>query len=510
MSASGETPYRPGRVLLGKYELVQPLAEGGMGVVWVARHRALDVDVAVKLTTGDASEESRARQQRALSEARLAAQLAHPAICRVLDFGLTAEGDPCVVTELLRGETLDRVLLIEGKLSAVTAVQIIVPVLDALAAAHEHGIVHQDVKPSNIFLSRDVQHRLQPKLLDFGIARAHNERASWEQAGTVSGTPCYMSPEQASGTGDIDARSDLWSVCATLYELLSGVPPFDGQTCASLLSRVIRSEPKPLEQQALEDPELSAIVLRGLEKQRERRWSSATELSVALARWLLARGVEVDVSGQALRARVPGVEQPTAAFATGGTLVSRSPAYGTPRPRARPWWQALPQRAKLLGGARSAPRAAVLAFGALLALTTSVSMLKARSSSTVAASGELAASSELAASRELAADGPRLPRSPVRDTARAGVAGAPSAPSDVARAPAELADAQAGSVSSGRAAPEPGPLPRNRVAPTPALERSPSVSVAPALPPPVPRAMGPSPRTPPRARENELGYDFGF
>ena len=275
-----------------------------MGTVWLARHSSLEMDVAVKLTT--ATEFDTHRQQRAFTEARLAAQLAHPGVCRVLDFGLTAEGDPCVVTELLQGETLDTRLTLGGSLTSIEAVRIVLPLLEALGTAHARGIVHQDVKPENVFLARDDHERIQPKLLDFGIARELQRPSTWHRSGSISGTPTYMSPEQANGCEDVDPRADLWSVCATLYELVAGEPPFDGETCEAVLVQVVGSEPRRLFERGVADPVLSEIVQRGLEKDRDRRWGSAAELSAALAGWLLAHGIETDVTGQALRLRLEG------------------------------------------------------------------------------------------------------------------------------------------------------------------------------------------------------------
>ncbi|MDQ2646096.1 MAG: serine/threonine protein kinase [Myxococcota bacterium] len=301
MSRSDVSAYRPGRFVLDKYELVEPVAEGTMGVVWLARHSTLDIDVAVKLPSS--AESGAGSQLRAFTEARMAAQLLHPAVCRVLDFGLTAEGDPCVVTEWLEGETLASTLAREGKLPATEAVQLLLPVLEALSMAHAHGIVHQDVKPENLFLARDEQQRLLPKVLDFGIARERHRRASWLRAGLISGTPYYMSPEQASGREDIDHRADIWSACATLYEVIAGRPPFDGETCEVVLAQVVGDAPKPLFEHGGGDSWLSALVDRGLEKDRDRRYASIGELATALASWLIDQGVETDATGQSLRVR---------------------------------------------------------------------------------------------------------------------------------------------------------------------------------------------------------------
>lgn len=293
--------YRPGQFVLDKYELVEPIAEGGMGVVWLARHSTLDIDVAVKLPNEHGA--GTGRQLRAFSEARLAAQLSHPAVCRVLDYGLTARGEPCVVTEWLQGETLASALVREMRLPATEAVGILLPVLEALSMTHARGVVHQDVKPENVFLARDARDSLQPKLLDFGIARERSGCASWFTPGLISGTPFYMSPEQAGGHGDIDERADVWSVCATLYEAVSGRLPFDGETCEEVLALVLETEPRPLLAHGVGDEELSAIVERGLVKNREHRYDSAEELAAALASWLLAQGVDTDVTGLSLRFR---------------------------------------------------------------------------------------------------------------------------------------------------------------------------------------------------------------
>jgi serine/threonine-protein kinase len=301
MTTSDGSGYKQGQFVLDRYELVEPIAEGGMGVVWLARHSTLDIDVAVKLP--NPSERGSAQQLRAFTEARLAAQLLHPAVCRVLDFGLTAEGDPCVVTEWLQGETLADVLAREGRLPATEAVGILLPLLEALSITHGRGVVHQDVKPENLFLARDAQHRLQPKLLDFGIARESARCASWLKPGVISGTPFYMSPEQAGGRADIDHRADVWSACATLYEMVSGRLPFDGDTCEEVLALVTESEPRPLLEHGVGDPALAAIIHRGLQKERDRRFASAAELWAALANWLIDQGVETDVTGQSLRSR---------------------------------------------------------------------------------------------------------------------------------------------------------------------------------------------------------------
>ncbi len=273
-----------------------------MGVVWVAHNQVLDVAVAVKLSRAVHGPQSTRATQRALSEARLAAQLTHPAVCRVVDFGTTQDGEPFVVTELLYGENLADALSRKKRLSPVRAVQTILPILDALTAAHERDIVHRDVKPANIFLARGVGDRVQPKLLDFGIAQLMSARDS-EPNGSAQGTPCYMSPEQARAS-DVDFRSDIWSLCVTLYELVAGVVPFLGHDYDTTIEQIQHAEPLPLTAHAAGDVRLSRIVSRGLQKDPSSRWASANELALELAGWLISHGEHEDASGQLLRARL--------------------------------------------------------------------------------------------------------------------------------------------------------------------------------------------------------------
>jgi eukaryotic-like serine/threonine-protein kinase len=296
--------YVAGQLLGEKYELLRPIGEGGMGVVWVAHDRTLDIDVAVKIGRRFVDDSSQLMTRRALSEARLAAQLTHPAICRVLDFGLSGNGDPFVVSELMQGEELDQVLRRERRLIPRVAVRTLLPILDGLAAAHRKGIIHRDVKPANMFLARDAERRVQPKLLDFGVARVANNNLRITEPGMVCGTAYYMSPEQARGSVDLDARSDLWSFCASLYELVSGSPPFDGGNNNEVLSAVLTTDPRPLVQLFVVDAALSVIVMRGLARDPSQRFASAQELGRELAQWLLAQGEEHDICGHSLRERL--------------------------------------------------------------------------------------------------------------------------------------------------------------------------------------------------------------
>jgi tRNA A-37 threonylcarbamoyl transferase component Bud32 len=292
----------PGELVVGKYRLEKPLGAGGQAAVWEARNLGLDARVALKLLHDGTPDEAQA--MRLLREARAVARLGHPAVVRVFDLDRMPSGEWFIVMELLEGQSLADLLLERGRLSAREAVPMLLPIVDALGAAHGLGIVHRDVKPDNVFLAR-AGAGMQPKLLDFGVAKLEREQAlGWHTAaGTVLGTPAYLSPEQAEGLGDIDHRSDIWSLSATLYECVTGHLPFDGDTDDELFSQIAERDPASIVDHAAGDPALWAIVRRGLAKRRQDRWASMQDFGEALARWLFERGIAHDAGGVSLRGR---------------------------------------------------------------------------------------------------------------------------------------------------------------------------------------------------------------
>ena len=293
--------HRPGDVVDGRYVLISPLGKGGMGVVWKARSTALDVEVAVKLVRG--STPSAEAFKRMAREAHAAARLGHPAMATVLDFGATPDGDPYVVMELLHGESLGEVLGREQRVDTLRAVSMLLPIMDGLREAHDKGIVHRDLKPENLFLSKTARGRLQPKVLDFGIAKLEQQTDSstrLTQDGAVLGSPGYFSPEQARGETDIDARTDIWSISVVLYELITGDLPFTGPNYNALLMSILKDNPKPITTYGFGDEELWHIVQRGLHRDREQRWSTMWELGRALAQWLFDKGVRADAASRSL------------------------------------------------------------------------------------------------------------------------------------------------------------------------------------------------------------------
>ena len=293
--------HRPGDVIAGRYVLTRKLGEGGMGVVWVARSKALDVDVALKMLRPEiAGTEGVERMAR---EARTAAQLGHPAMVRVLDFGSSERGAPFLAMELLQGEELQTMLLRAGRLPAERAAALLLPIIDGLGTAHEKGIVHRDIKPANIFIASDGQGRIQPKVLDFGIAKLDRSHVSTRltQIGAVLGSPQYLSPEQAEGLDDVDPRSDIWSLGVVLYELTTGAPPFEANNYNALIRKILRDAPKPTTEHAAGDAQFWTIIERCLKKDPAERWASMWELGEALALWLFERGVRVDAASRSLK-----------------------------------------------------------------------------------------------------------------------------------------------------------------------------------------------------------------
>lgn len=287
-----------GSIVASRYVLERLLGQGGMGTVWIARSISLELRVALKLVRPEW--EAPGAAVRLLSEARAEAKLEHPAIVRVFDLGETDDGAPFIVMELLDGRSLGEMLRENVRLAPAVAVRLLLPVLDALAYAHERGVVHRDLTPENIFLAREP-HRVQPKIVDFGLAiLAERPLRKVTENGTVVGSPRYMSPEQAMGEDDIDRRSDLWTTCVVLYEMVTGCPPFEGANYNATLRAVIDEDALPLREFGVGDDPLWRIIERGLSKARSGRWDSARDLGRALAAWLRDQGETSDICGESL------------------------------------------------------------------------------------------------------------------------------------------------------------------------------------------------------------------
>jgi serine/threonine protein kinase len=286
-----------GDLIAGKYRLVRALCTGGMGVVWVARHEVLNIDVAVKLLR---SHGSRTGTARLLQEARAAARVAHEGVVRILEFGETPRGAPFIAMELLDGETMRERMTRGGPMAPVDAVRMLLPVASALCALCDRGIIHRDLKPTNIVLSCSDDGRIQPKLLDFGVALVSGSTRLTD-VGAVVGTPQYFAPEQIMGEV-LDARVDVWAFAAILFEALAGKPPFAGKDTTSTLRAILQGPPAAVKDLGLNDPDLEAVLAHGLCKNRQERIPSMRAFGTALALWASSKGVSEDITGASLRA----------------------------------------------------------------------------------------------------------------------------------------------------------------------------------------------------------------
>ena len=284
-------PAPEARTVAGRYHLLREIGRGGMGSVWLARDALLHRTVAIKrigLFPGGASPDL----QRAEREARLAAMLNHPHVVAVFDL-ITDSGQQWLVMEYVEGRTLAGLVTAEGPLSTQRLRPILLQAAEALVAAHAAGIVHRDVKPSNILLSTDGQ----VKLTDFGIARATAD-ATLTQTGMVTGSPAYLAPEVATGA-TATAESDVWSLGATAFHALSGRPPYDAtENVLGALFKIVHEEPPRLPDAG----DLAPLLEATMAKQPSARWSMRE------VRDYLARGP----GGSPLRGPAARLEEPTA------------------------------------------------------------------------------------------------------------------------------------------------------------------------------------------------------
>jgi serine/threonine-protein kinase len=271
---------------LGQYLLKQRLGAGGMGEVYLAEHVLLRRPCAIKLIRPERAGEP-ANLLRFEREVRTTATLTHPNTVQIYDYGHADDGTFYYVMEYLPGLTLAQLVKRHGPLPAARAVHLLRQVCGALREAHAVGLIHRDIKPANAILCERGGLHDVVKLLDFGLVLAQGIGSDGErltQEGALAGTPAYMSPEQASGNKDLDARSDIYSVGCLAYFLLTGQPPFAGRSAVRMLAAHIYEPPAPLTGRCPEVPEaLQAVVLRCLAKDPAQRFASAGDLENALA-----------------------------------------------------------------------------------------------------------------------------------------------------------------------------------------------------------------------------------
>ncbi len=273
---------------MGRYIVERALGEGGMGVVVAARHEQLDELVAIKVLHPHASTDA-VQVERFIREARATVRIKSEHVVRVLDAGAEeSTGAPFIVMEYLEGRDIGQTLEAYGAIPLQLAVDYMIQICEAVAAAHALGIIHRDLKPSNFFLTARSDGSPHLKVLDFGISKAAQTNGKPDprltETQAVFGSPTYMSPEQIRSSKNVDVRSDVWSLGVALFEMLTAQLPFGGDSVAGLLAAVIADAPVPLSEFLPEvPPELEATVLACLEKSPARRISSVAELASRLA-----------------------------------------------------------------------------------------------------------------------------------------------------------------------------------------------------------------------------------
>ncbi len=274
---------RVGDVIRGKYRIERMLGRGGMGTVFLAEHLRLGQRIALKLLNPS----SRGRAllaARFAREARLAAQIPSDHVVRILDVDDTDQGDPFFAMEYLSGSDLADILKQNGPLPVADAVDYVLQACEALAAAHELGIIHRDIKPANLFLATRHDGTRIVKLLDFGISKLDDsEDLALTDTNAVMGSPVFMSPEQLLSARDVTHLTDIWSLGVTLHQLLTGELPFEATSPSSLGAHIAATKPVALRDIAPNVPEpLECIVLKCLEKQAKDRYANIVDLAQAL------------------------------------------------------------------------------------------------------------------------------------------------------------------------------------------------------------------------------------
>ncbi|HET7505606.1 MAG TPA: serine/threonine-protein kinase [Kofleriaceae bacterium] len=320
----------PGTILLGKYRIDEIIGTGGMGNVVRASHLYLHQSVAIKVLLPQMAE-SDSTKQRFLREAQATVRLKSEHIARVMDVG-TVEGVPFMVMEFLEGNDLNQILRHHGPQIPSIVVDLMLQACEGIAEAHALGIIHRDVKPSNFFITRRPDGSMLLKILDFGISKAPVGYDELTGTQTVIGTPTYMAPEQMKSGKSADPRSDIWSIGVVMYQLITGQPPFSGESYADLVIKVGFEAPAPIPVPL--PAGLPEVILRCLEKDPNLRHQNVGELARMLAPFATDPVSAAQSASRAVRIlQHRGAPTGSPLSAAGGLLTPPpiSPAQLTPR-----------------------------------------------------------------------------------------------------------------------------------------------------------------------------------
>jgi serine/threonine protein kinase len=295
-----------GDVLARKYRLIRPLGQGSMATVWVAENIALEVEIAVKILHTSLITDPRmvARFRR---EARATAAIGHKNIVQVFDYGVTSQGAPFIVMELLKGQTLAQRIKDRGKLTPIEAVHILARAMKGITVAHAKGVIHRDLKPENIFLAIEDNGAERPKVLDFGVSFMLQDGGAHQitQTGVIIGTPAYMPPEAVGEGKKVDARGDIWALGVMLYEIITGELPFEANSYHKIIESIVHEHHIPISARVPTiDKALERIIDKALEKRPEDRHPGVREFFDELNDWLFQHEGEIrpSVSRHALPA----------------------------------------------------------------------------------------------------------------------------------------------------------------------------------------------------------------
>jgi eukaryotic-like serine/threonine-protein kinase len=358
---------RVGDLVLGRYKVERELGSGGMAQVYAAVHVQLEQRVALKFLTLDPGHDGELGE-RFVREARIAAKLQSQHAARVLDIGTVDDETHCIVMEYLEGEDLAQTLERSGPLEIEHAIGYILDACEALAEAHALGVIHRDLKPSNIFLATRPDGSVQLKIIDFGVACIVDAKAAAPEPALTKtrallGTPSYMSPEQLQNARDVDARTDIWALGVTLYELLAGERPFEDGPVPVVCAAILKDEPAPL--QRVVPSALASAIARCLVKNRDLRFQNIAELAEALLPFGPPRAAEALERIRCLLARTPAAP---AVEASDRSSESRAP---TEPDRA----SEDPTKSAVRDGASSEQRLRFAALAGLLADTSKIPRL---------------------------------------------------------------------------------------------------------------------------------------
>ena len=338
-----------GTILSRRWRLLRALGEGGMGEVYAAEPVEGGPTQAIKILRREFVANPQVRS-RFLEEGRTCMRLMHPNIVHVRECATAEDGSPYMVMELCDGVPLSAYTQNGGRVPLAQAVPIMQGILAGLAAAHSQGVVHRDLKPDNVFLTRGAGGAFSVKLLDFGIAKVMDVAGGMgnrTSTGMLLGTPAYMSPEQARSARDVDQRADLWSAGVMLYEMVTGRVAFPAPTEYARLAALLSTEPEPIERVDPSLAPLASFLQRALKKNREERFGTATEMGRALGAVVPARGdggfpgmpataLPIDRLADAPQTFSPIPPAPPVAPSPGARSPSQSPGGGSGTTLASP------------------------------------------------------------------------------------------------------------------------------------------------------------------------------